>query len=251
MTFKAGIRRFLRNIGWEVQRLENANVEAQVIQDLLDLSGARIALDVGANVGQWGDAVLDAGFDGLLISFEALPQVHSVLAEHAARRSANWIVAPCAALGSERGNLCINVSANTASSSVLPMHDMHLEAAPESAYVASQPVRVERLDALASTLIPRHGDIYLKIDTQGYEREVIKGSTGLFDRLVAIQVELSLIPLYEGAPTFTEMIALIESQGFELFSIVPGFKDKRVGRLLQVDGFFVRNGSIKAKCNPT
>jgi hypothetical protein len=70
--------------------------------------------------------------------------------------------------------------------------------------------------------------------------EVLKGAEGLLQRTAAIQLELSLVPLYEGAPKFVDMIAYVESKGFELFSLVSGFSDRRIGRLLQVDGFFVR-----------
>jgi len=80
----------------------------------------------------------------------------------------------------------------------------------------------------------------LKIDTQGYEREVLKGATGLLGRVASIQVEISLVPLYAGAPTLTEMVSYIEGLGYELFSLVPGFRDARSGRLLQMDGFFIR-----------
>jgi hypothetical protein len=70
--------------------------------------------------------------------------------------------------------------------------------------------------------------------------EVLKGASGLLARTVALQLELSLVRLYDGAPTFTEMIAFAEVNGFELFGLIPGFREKGTGRLLQVDGFFVR-----------
>ena len=135
----------------------------------------------------------------------------------------------------------MHISQNSVSSSLLPMHSTHLNAAPNSVYIDSQVVRVERLDTLAAGLVPLDGDLLLKIDTQGYERPVLEGATALLPRICAIQVELSLVPLYEGAATFTEMISFIQDLGYELFSIVPGFRDAQSGRLLQVDGFFVRH----------
>jgi hypothetical protein len=104
-------------------------------------------------------------------------------------------------------------------------------------------VHLETLDELASQFLPPEGPLFLKIDTQGYEMEVLKGSTKLLPRITALQLELSLSPLYDGAPTFTEMVSFVESEGYEMFGIVPGFKDPRIGRLLQLDGFFVRTAS--------
>lgn len=241
MTIKQQIRRVLRRMGWEVQRLEKAAVEFQAVKDVLRESRADVVLDIGANAGQFGDLVLDTGFRGTLVSFEAIPSVHAVLKEHARRRSKSWVVAPCSALGSSSRETVINVAGNSVSSSLLPMRQEHLDAAPESAYVGTQAVQVRRLDELAQALVPPEGRLMIKIDTQGYELEVLNGATGLLPRTVAINVELSFAPLYAGAPDAFEVIRVIEALGFELFFLVPEFKDKRSGRLLQVDGVFLRH----------
>jgi FkbM family methyltransferase len=240
-SIKASMKRLLRRLGWEVQRFENATVEQQVLKNILRATGVDVILDVGANTGQYGDLVFESGFDGALISFEAIPSVHEQLSRHAIAKRAQWKVAPCAALGSSRGQIDINISANSVSSSILPMRETHLDAAPDSRYVDKLTVSVDRLDALAPEFVPASAVVLLKVDTQGYEMEVLKGATGLLQRVVAIQLELSLTPLYEGAPTFVEMIDFMASAGFDLFSIVPGLRDQRSGRLLQVDGFFVRS----------
>jgi FkbM family methyltransferase len=240
MTVKASVQRLVRRLGWEVRPITRANIEQQVVKEVLKLTGVKIVLDVGANTGQWGDLVFETGFDGKLISFEAIPSVHTALVAHAKRRGGSWEVAPCAALGSERGHVEFNISANTLSSSVLSMRREHEEAAPRSTYVDKQTVAVERLDELAPPLLPPEGHLMIKIDTQGYELHVLKGASGLLHRVVAMQLELSLVPLYEGAPTFLEMVSYMQSIGFGIFNIVPVFKDYRTGRVLQVDGYFVR-----------
>lgn len=242
MTVKQKIHRILRRHGWEVQKLENVNVEYQVIKDVLRESGATVILDVGANVGQYGDLVLETGFQGRIISFEAIPEVHARLARHVAKRSELWKVAPCAALGGKRGQAAINLAGNSVSSSLLPMRREHIAAAPDSAYIGSELVQVERLDSLAESWIPSGARLMIKVDTQGYELEVLEGATALFPRTVALQIEMSLVPLYDGAPSLMEAVNYVERCGFELFSIVPGFKDKSSGRLLQADGVFVRRG---------
>jgi FkbM family methyltransferase len=248
LAIKIFVQRMLRRLGWELQRFERANVEQQVLTRVLRLTGADVVLDVGANTGQYGDLLFETGFQGTLISFEAIPSVHQQLSEHAKGKRRSWLVAPCAALGSKRGQININVSANSVSSSVLPMLAAHLDVAPHSRYVGKQWINVERLDDLALGLVPPAGKLLLKVDTQGYELEVLKGATGLLQRVAAVQLELSLTPLYEGGPTFLAMVAFMASAGFELFGIVPEFTDERSGRLLQVDGFFVRcNASSEAE----
>jgi FkbM family methyltransferase len=239
------IQGVLRGLGLEVRRAKNANLEPFVLKNILAATGASIVLDVGANLGQYGDSLLHEGFEGTLISFEAIPDVHARLVEHAKTRSRSWLVAPCAAVGSAKGQVEMNIAGNSVSSSVLPMMPAHLDAAPQSRYVQRQLVDIGRLDELSEALLPATGDIFIKVDTQGYEMEVLKGASGLFGRTVALQLELSLVPLYDGAPTIAQMISFADANGFELFNLIPGFRDKRSGRLLQADGFFVRTGNLK------
>jgi FkbM family methyltransferase len=233
-----------RAVGLEVQRLKGANTEDAILTNLFRLSRPVALLDVGANAGQYAEKVRGLGYGGTIVSFEAIPEVQRQLAGKAAK-DPRWVVAPCAAVGRQDGEIEINVAANLASSSVLAMRDRHLEAAPESAYIGKQLVRMARLDELARPLVPAAGDLMLKIDTQGYEMEVLAGAGGLLDRVVALQLELSLVALYENAPTLASMVSFVEGLGYEMFNIAPGFKQERDGRLLQADGFFVRKGALQ------
>ncbi len=179
------------------------------------------------------------GYTGPIVSFEPLSSAHRKLTVAAAGDS-NWIVAPRAALGSAKGSIQINVSGNSVSSSVLPMKEAHLAAAPESRYVATENVALERLDELLPSVFKGVGALILKMDTQGYEEQVLKGAEEILSRVVAIQMEISLIPLYQDAPTLVHIVTAMRALGFHLFQIVPGFRDVTTGQLLQLDGIFVR-----------
>jgi FkbM family methyltransferase len=147
-AIKALLQRVLRRLGLEVRLVNNANLESVVLRNVIRATGATVILDVGANIGQFGDLVFRVGFSGTLVSFEAIPAVHSKLADHARRHGASWVVAPCAALGSSRGQIEINIAANSVSSSLLPMTRTHLEAEPQSKYVQKQVVDIVRLDEI-------------------------------------------------------------------------------------------------------
>lgn len=226
-------------MGLEIQRLCSANTEEAIFIRLLRNMRPTAVLDVGANLGQFALKARALGYRGTIISFEALSDVHKELSRRAAG-DPNWIIAPCAALGSGEGNAEMNVAGNSQSSSLLAMRAAHVAAAPESAYVGTSQVKLMRLDEVCSGLLPSRGGVYLKIDTQGYEKEVLIGAAGIMSRVSAIQMELSLIQLYEGSPTLIEMISFLEQLGFEMFNVAPVFKDPASGRLLQADGFFVR-----------
>jgi FkbM family methyltransferase len=237
------IQAAFRGIGLDLRLFKNANVEQQILRKLLRVVRAGTILDVGANAGQFGDTARAAGFAGTLVSFEALPEAHSRLLERARRSRHPWIVAPCAAIGAAAGEIDIHVAANSVSSSLLPMLSRHLDAAPQSRYVSAHRVPLRRLDEFCK-LVPPDDSLFIKIDTQGYEMEVLKGATALLPRTVALEVELSIVPLYEGAPGYMDMLIYFSQLGFELFGIVPEFTDQATGRLLQVDGFFIRRDQL-------
>jgi FkbM family methyltransferase len=168
-----------------------------------------------------------------------LSAAHARLAARA-RRDSRWIVAPRVALGSSKGSVDINVAANSVSSSVLAMNEAHLAAAPQSRYVATETVALERLDELLPTVFSSPGPVLLKMDTQGYEAEVLQGAAGILPRVAAIQMEISLVPLYEQTPTLLQTLGAMKDLGYELFQVIPGFRDGVTGQLLQLDGIFVR-----------
>ncbi len=56
-----------------------------------------------------------------------------------------------------------------------------------------------------------------------------------------MQIELSLVPLYESQLLFLDMLDYITNLGFELWDISPGFRDRQSGKLLQFDVIFFRS----------
>ena len=80
----------------------------------------------------------------------------------------------------------------------------------------------------------------MKIDTQGFEWQVLNGAQNVLPGIHGILLELSLIPLYEGQHLWQEMIVRLEQEGFTFWALQPGFVDPHNGRTLQVDGIFYR-----------
>lgn len=238
--FRRWVQDAFQKIGWEVRRNTYPNSEELLLRRFLAAARPDLIFDVGANVGQYAKMLRKCGYDGHIVSFEALPSTHAELTA-AAAQDANWTIAACCALGRTAGEAEINVAANSLSSSLLAMHETHLRAAPESRYVAIQKVPVARLDELALILIPANSRLLLKIDTQGYEEEVLAGAGAVLDHVCAMQLELSITQLYRNAPTLRHMLELTERYGFELYGLVPGFYEEKSGRLLQADGLFLRS----------
>lgn len=212
------------------------------LKRLLDHFGVTLVLDVGANVGQYAGYLRTAGYGGRIVSFEPLADAHAALSRRAAG-DAGWTVAPRMALGASEGEIEINVSGDRDMSSLLPMRAEILAVSPTSRTVAREKVRLATLDSVFDDYARADDRVLLKIDTQGYERQVLDGAARSLPRLAGLQLELSLVPLYEGETTWLAMIEELARHGFEPRLIIPGYFDRHLERLLQVDGVFFRAGA--------
>ncbi len=233
------IRNLLRKAGIEAYRYNVQTSTGAQLQRLLQSCRIDLVLDVGANRGHYARELRANGYAGRIVSFEPLAAAHAEL-EQEARGDARWQVAPRMALGESNCEIALHVAGNSLSSSVLDMLPEHVRAAPGSGFVANETVPLKRLDHVAPDLLNGAGRVLLKIDTQGYEDRVLAGAQGMLPRIVAIQSELSFVPLYAGQVLFDEMRSRIEAMGFVLYAVFPGYVHERTGQTLQIDGFFVR-----------
>jgi len=199
--------------------------------------GINTLLDVGANEGQYALGLRAAGYDGTIISVEPLRAAYERLSRHAAA-DPRWQCVHAAA-SDHAGTIKINVARNSVSSSVLPMLATHTTADPLSVYVGQEEVRAVTVDSLIDEGVDA-GKTMVKIDVQGFESDVLDGVRHHLDELAVVQLELSLVPLYDGQALMPQLVERMSQCGFELWLLEPGFSAPDSGRLLQCDGVFVR-----------
>ena len=234
---KEMVRSLVHLSGYEIMSLSRAQADRRCVAAILKEQQINVVLDVGANIGQFARWIRNAGYAGNIVSFEPLSDAHQKLSQMA-KRDSRWIVAPRMALGSVSGRIEIHVARNGVSSSILPMLAAHKDAAPDSTYVEAQSVVLNRLDDVYS--ISQEDRLLLKVDVQGYERAVLDGAACLLRNCRAVIIEMSLVPLYEGQSLAMELWAHLMRVGFQACYFNPGFRDPRSGRMLQMDGVFVR-----------
>jgi FkbM family methyltransferase len=227
------IKAVLRRAGLEVTRYEPR--PHPLILHRIDL-----LFDVGANTGQYVRDIREAGYRNRVVSFEPLPEAHAALEARAAR-DPGWQVHARSALGAATGETSINVAGNSASSSLLPMLPSHAEAAPQSAYVGTVSTPVATLDSVFHAYRRPGERVFLKIDTQGFEAEVLKGAHASLPEMQGVQLELSTVPLYAGQALYDHFVDFFRDRGFVLWSVIPGFVDPRTAQMLQFDAIFFRD----------
>ena len=225
--------------GLEVRRHSSWRRQALLAKHDVDL-----VLDVGAADGGYGKSLREFGYTGPIVSFEPLTAAYETLSA-TIRNDSAW-TAHQLALGIEPGPATINIASNRTSSSFRPMLDSHRAAAPAVEYVAHETVTVARLDDVIDERVESAQRPFLKVDTQGFEREVLAGGTTLVARCVGLQLELSFIPLYDGGMLIDEAIEWAYAQGFQMVGVEQGYTAPS-GEILQMDGVFFRSTDRETK----
>jgi len=242
---KMKIKKIARYFGLEVSRFAPANSTQAQLSSALKLSDANVVFDVGANEGQFANEIRNCGYCGKIISFEPLTSAREKLLQHAGR-DPNWHVHDQCAIGDQNSEIKIHISGNSVSSSVLPMLESCSSAEVSSAYVASESVPISRLDDIANRYLKSDSNLFIKIDTQGYEWQVLDGASETLSLAKGVLCELSLVPLYEGQWLWRDIVDRLEKEGFILWALQKGFTDPRTGQSYQMDGIFLRRSIIEA-----
>ena len=242
VRLKLFIKQMLHRVGFELRRFSVEQSENARFISMLRSHNVNLIFDVGANAGQFGVLLREIGFDGKIISFEPLSDARENLL-NISKNDPLWQIALQTAIGEENGEIEIQIAGNSQSSSVLDMLDTHVRAAPDSKYIGKEKVALRTLDSIAPDYMDSNSIAFIKIDTQGYETQVMNGAKKLMSQIVGLQVEISLVPLYKGQCLFDEMLKKLKNDGFELWSISTVFSDPNTGQLLQVDATFFRTPS--------
>lgn len=219
--------------------------DTRTIQDHLRVVLERLrpecVIDVGANAGQFGQGLRNLGYGGWIVSFEPVRDTFEHLAELAAE-DPRWRVHRLA-LGSAAENRPIYVTSMREFSSFRQPTSFSLQRfRGESEVQEEEDVRVVTLDECAAACLDGipSSRLFLKIDTQGWDLEVLKGAGRLLGRCEGLQLELSLIPIYPGVPTYLETLAYANEQGFSATGFFPITRDD-AHRLIEMDCVFVRS----------
>ena len=236
---KTLIKNLLKKAGYQIAKYPD-NDQARRIK-IVKHYQIDTLLDIGANDGAYARTMRELGYTDKIISFEPLKSVFENL-KKASLGDERWTINNFA-LGNDDMPGIINVSNNFVSSSILNILPAHVKNAPDSKYVGTEEIIIKKLDSIFDSFCQKNDSLMLKIDTQGFEKNVLDGAVRSLQYIKIIQLEMSISQLYENEMLFSDMILFLNDQGFQLFSLENGFADQTTGQLLQADGIFVNRSS--------
>ncbi len=193
-------------------------------------------VDIGANRGQFALAARRHFPKSQIYSFEPLHEPTEIFRRVFANDPLTTLYE--FAIGNSEGEEVIHVSRADDSSSLLPMTALQTKLYPGTQEIEKQSVRVKPLGAVLSTEQINRPAL-LKIDVQGYEKQVLEGCQPLLPLFSYIYVECSFLELYAGQALAHEIIGYLAATGYVLNGIYNLDRDRN-GLAVQGDFLFAQ-----------
>ena len=232
LVMKTLIRRALRSFDLDIVRIGS---RPSVIDFLFDRK-IDLVLDVGANEGQFASSLRQHNYTGRIMSFEPIASVFEKLAI-SARNDPKWNIYNVA-LGAKAERTDIHVSVHSTFSSLRPLTEAATKHEQSAAVDHIEQIEIRTLD---DVLPNPSGNILLKIDTQGFEQEVLQGARATLPALRGALMELPIVQFYHGNWSIQEALGFMAQAGFVPAQIHPvNYHSQDKFSVVEVDCLFRR-----------
>lgn len=213
---KRWTRTLARRAGFVITRARNTPFGVRWEDDVAALGKVNLAVDVGANEGQTVTRLLD-GFPSVrIVSYEPVQQAYDVLQRR--YRHSRQVTCIRAAVGAECGHARIVDGADSTQNTLLT-------AAKPHAPTVAVPVTTLAIQAAEHGW---HAIDLLKIDTEGFEVEVLTGALPLLERgavqFILVECEFIRRP-NEPHGCFADIVALLEPLDYRVVAFYANAVD--------------------------
>lgn len=214
-------RKFFKALGYEIIKSKKHPTPGSHTINLINQYDIDLVLDVGANTGQFAEKLRIDGYVGDIHSFEPVTATFQYLLD-ASNDDSKWHIHK-KALSFEEGELEINISESSDLSSFLDANVYGKDRFAEIKKSGSEVVDVSTVDVFLEKKIPnyRSRNIFLKMDTQGFDLQVFAGASKSINSIVCLLSELSFTHIYDGMPHYLESLKRYEDSGFAVSGLFP------------------------------
>lgn len=231
----------LRTFGYEIKA--TALLPKQNLLGIKNTFNIHTIIDAGANLGQfalWARAEFP---NATLHSFEPVRATFEKL-QVTARMDPLWNTYNLG-LSSEKSVRKINLHVDhPSSSSLLDSTPLEVDLYPSTSRKVKRDVTCTTLDKWVEEYKPKMDkDILLKMDVQGHEASVLQGGKHVLQNVQVVIAEAIIEQLYHSQTTFPELVALLDSSGFNFIGVMEhGFSAR--GNVVALDAVFFKRSQV-------
>lgn len=223
--FKYLIWRLFKKLNLEILPDEKKNSVQSYLKFLIDTRNIECIFDVGANQGQFYTMIRSIGYKNQINLFEPLPTCWSILENITKKDRQSKIYR--FGVGNEEISLTFYETLNSVSSSF------------------KEPINTNTIKRIHNIPIMPLENIFnilpytcmLKIDAQGFEREVVEGSKSILKYFKFIFMELSIFPQYNNEPNYIDMLNFMDEIGYQPIFFYPGVANSE-NEIIQLEVVF-------------
>lgn len=207
-----------------------------------------LIIDAGGNLGQYASFLRNkVGYEGKIITIEPMQFAADALRAKF-KNDKNWSLEQCA----------VSDVAGFAEFNILRGHQMSSMLQPSSSttdvledlqtIMEKVTVQVKTLDSIFDKhpFCEDNNNVYLKLDIQGKELEALYGCSNNLHKVIAIQAELNVVPIYEGMHKYFDLMKEIESLGY-ILSLLPAHSYRLFPDMIDFDAHFVKKSKMAEK----
>ena len=226
------LKRFARLFGYElIRKTKMPTLEAHLLK-VLNCYKPDVVIDVGANIGQFGMMLRSLGYKGRIVSFEPVEATFQSLKKTASHDDL-WDVYNFG-LGHHKHKAEINVFEKTVFSSILDPSEFGKSRYAHMNSPIKQEINIDTLDNFIDENGLLENRIFLKMDTQGFDLQVFRGSGKTLNNVVALMSEISFEHIYDGMPGYHQSLVEYEKAGFSMTGLFP-ITRRADGGLIEMD----------------
>jgi FkbM family methyltransferase len=201
-------------------------------------------LDIGANRGEWSKMALDVFSNVCVVMIEPQEEMVSSLST-LCRNNSSCSFYNCGA-GAEDGELVLTIWEDTYGSSYTVPKSFELLKSGKQRVTS-----IRTVDGILAELGAKFIPSIVKIDTQGFELEILRGGKSLFGLTDVFIIETTLLvgshPVW---PSSREIIEYMGKMGYEIYDITSFLRKPSDGSLGQLDFAFVKeDGQFRMNLN--
>lgn len=232
MKFKF-CRKVANLMGYELFKGEDSALLSTHLKLMINNANIDLVIDVGANEGQFAQSIREIQFKGEIHSFEPVEKTFDVVRE-LSNSDPNWFCYKLA-MGAETETKQINVAKSSVFSSLHTPSSFGKKRFRGAAMTSKETINMTTLDERFGSKRFQQNRLLLKTDTQGFDLQVLKGARGILNQVKVIICELSLQPIYNDIPNYTEMLEFLAEAGFQPTGFYPISRKKDDASLIEMD----------------